>query len=122
MARRHVGAALLLQPWVQRRGEPPGFSSAPPCGSRGPCAAVRPPTAAEPGCCLLQAAEDAADDLEEVQQLRSQVVAQTGSLQHQRDVLAKYHRVLTLMETRFPISRASDHVQLSFAWCVQGGG
>ena len=95
------------------------------------------------------AARDAADDLEEVQELRSQarlrgksgsgsmrsaagaaaavldpsavslppiltacvsrvygqVAAQTGSLAEQRALLARYYRVLSLMETRFPISR-----------------
>ena len=42
----------------------------------------------------LQAASDAAEDLEEVVQLRNDVVNQTGPLSMQADNLAKYHRVL----------------------------
>eukprot|EP00887_Chlorella_sp_A99_P006063 scaffold22.g6063.t1 len=63
-----------------------------------------------------KAAQDAADDLEEVNALRAQVAAATGSLHEQRATLAKYFRVLSLMETRFPISRAPDHAALAFDW------
>jgi hypothetical protein len=42
----------------------------------------------------LQAASDAAEDLEEVVQLRNDVVNQTGPLSMQADNLAKYHRIL----------------------------
>ena len=31
-------------------------------------------------------------------------------------VLHRYYRILSLMETRFPISRGGDHIQLAFAW------
>ena len=43
----------------------------------------------------LQAASDAADDLEEVMRLRANILNQTGSLQVQADNLAKYYRLLT---------------------------
>ena len=42
----------------------------------------------------LQAASDAVEDLEEVVQLRNDVVNQTGPLSMQADNLAKYHRIL----------------------------
>ncbi|KAI7841696.1 hypothetical protein COHA_004563 [Chlorella ohadii] len=62
------------------------------------------------------AASDAADDLEEVMRLRANILNQTGSLQVQADNLAKYYRLLTLMESRFPVSHSAGHARVEFAW------
>eukprot|EP00891_Asterochloris_glomerata_P000589 jgi/Astpho2/589/e_gw1.00013.8.1_t len=63
-----------------------------------------------------QQAREAADDLASVNQLRSDVINLTGSLPQQRDTMSKYFRSLSVMETRFPISREREHVMLSFTW------
>lgn len=63
-----------------------------------------------------QQAHDAADDLATVQQLRNDVVGLTGSLPDLRETLARYYKALTVMETRFPISKDRGHVMLSFTW------
>ncbi|CAL8461578.1 g1109 [Coccomyxa elongata] len=61
-------------------------------------------------------ANDAADDLATVQQLRSEIVGLTGSLPQLHETICKYYRALCLMETRFPISRDAGHIPLSFVW------
>ncbi|CAK0747325.1 hypothetical protein CVIRNUC_001757 [Coccomyxa viridis] len=61
-------------------------------------------------------ANDATDDLATVQQLRSEIVGLTGSLPQLRETICKYFRALCLMETRFPISRESGQVHISFVW------
>ncbi|KAL6757097.1 BRO1-like domain-containing protein [Haematococcus lacustris] len=63
-------------------------------------------------------AEDAADDLLSIQQLRNEIVlahsnAGTPGL---RDSLAKYYRSLTAIETRFPISKEKGHAAVAFTW------
>lgn len=63
-----------------------------------------------------QQAHDAADDLAAVQQLRNDLVGLTGSLPDLRDTLARYYKALTVMETRFPISKDRSHVMISFTW------
>lgn len=63
-----------------------------------------------------QAASDASEDLEEVMRLRANILNQTGSLQVQADNLAKYYRLLTLMESRFPVSHSAGHARVEFAW------
>lgn len=63
-----------------------------------------------------EAGADAAQDLDEVVQLRQDVMNQVGPLATQAANLAKYHRILTLMESRFPISRNPGHAAVTFAW------
>ncbi|EFN58134.1 hypothetical protein CHLNCDRAFT_141882 [Chlorella variabilis] len=63
-----------------------------------------------------EAGADAAEDLEEVLQLRADCVNQTGPLSMQAANLAKYYRLLTLMEARFPISRSPGHANVEFGW------
>ncbi|KAL4858651.1 Vacuolar-sorting protein [Chlorella vulgaris] len=63
-----------------------------------------------------QASTDVASDLDEVAQLRADCINQTGPLSMQAANLAKYYRWLTLMESRFPISRNPEHASIEFAW------
>lgn len=63
-----------------------------------------------------QAAEDAADDLQELQDLRNEIVNLSGSLQSLRSTLGKYYRALELVAARFPIGRGSDDVRIPFVW------
>ncbi|GMH40651.1 hypothetical protein BSKO_08555 [Bryopsis sp. KO-2023] len=65
-----------------------------------------------------QQVEEVSSDLDEVVQLRSEVVALSGdgSSDTARDTLQRYFRALSVMETRFPISRERDHVQVTFVW------
>lgn len=65
---------------------------------------------------IVQAVQDVAEDLDEVDKLRSDVVNLSGSLQALRGTLAKYYRVLCLMESRFPISKSEGQVNLCFVW------
>ncbi|MEW5310155.1 MAG: hypothetical protein WDW38_001981 [Sanguina aurantia] len=60
-------------------------------------------------------ADDAADDLNMVQQLRAEManmVAHPSS----REIFCRYLRCLTAIETRFPISKEKGHAQLAFTW------
>ncbi|GLC38437.1 hypothetical protein PLESTB_001578000 [Pleodorina starrii] len=62
-------------------------------------------------------ADEAADDLERVQSLRSEVIlAQSGTQPGVRETVTKYYRYLCAVETRFPISKEKGHAQVSFAW------
>lgn len=61
-------------------------------------------------------AQDATEDLAVVQQLRNDVVGLTGTLPDLRETLGRYYKALTVMETRFPISKDREHVMLSFTW------
>ncbi|CAD7700541.1 unnamed protein product [Ostreobium quekettii] len=65
-----------------------------------------------------QHAEDAASDLDEVQTLRNEVLAISsgGPNDTARDTLSRYCRALSVMETRFPISKDRDHAQVNFTW------
>lgn len=63
-----------------------------------------------------QSKRDIADELEEVQQLRTDLVDASGVLHSTRQSLAKYFRILTMMESRFPISKGGDHIPLCFTW------
>ena len=57
------------------------------------------------------------DDLETVNQLRSDVEKSSDSPPARRDLLIKYFKCLCLMETRFPISPDKDHINaLQFVW------
>jgi programmed cell death 6-interacting protein len=62
-----------------------------------------------------RAAEDAADDLGELEALRATVAAGAPA-PGLRDALARYHRALCAMEARFPFSGAPGHVDVAFAW------
>ncbi|KAL6777540.1 HLM1 [Auxenochlorella protothecoides x Auxenochlorella symbiontica] len=64
----------------------------------------------------VQAAEEAGDDMQEIQSLRDDIVNLSGSLQHLRRTLSKYYRMLALMESRFPLSRSREGVNLTFSW------
>ncbi|GBG75643.1 hypothetical protein CBR_g20272 [Chara braunii] len=62
-------------------------------------------------------AQDADDDLHAVHQMRSEVEKQADTLEARRDLLQRYFKALTLMETRFPISPEKEHVHtVSFVW------
>ncbi|GAQ78280.1 Endosomal targeting BRO1-like domain-containing protein [Klebsormidium nitens] len=62
-------------------------------------------------------AQDAEDDLRAVQEMRLQVVAAQDALEARRDLLQKYFRALTVMESRFPISTEREHVNtVTFTW------
>ncbi|KDD73159.1 BRO1-like domain-containing protein, partial [Helicosporidium sp. ATCC 50920] len=63
-----------------------------------------------------KAAEDAADDVEEVERLRADVINLSGSLETLRSTLASYYRALCAMESRFPLSKSGSGVRLSLAW------
>ncbi|KAL4420092.1 hypothetical protein ABPG77_000573 [Micractinium sp. CCAP 211/92] len=63
-----------------------------------------------------EAGADASQDLDEVVSLRADVINQSGPLPTQAANLAKYFRILTLMESRFPISRSEGHAAVTFAW------
>jgi programmed cell death 6-interacting protein len=65
---------------------------------------------------MLQAATDVEDDLEEVQTLRDKVIAEANTLYDQRELLLKYYRILSAMESRFPISKSPGHVNVAFLW------
>lgn len=65
---------------------------------------------------MVQAAEDAADDLQELQNLRDDIVNLSGSLQSLRGTLSKYFMALELVGTRFPIGRGSEDVRIPFTW------
>lgn len=61
-------------------------------------------------------AQDMEDDLQTVQQMRNDIEKATDSLEARRDLLQRYFRALSVMESRFPISNEKEHVNLSFTW------
>ncbi|XP_024535562.1 vacuolar-sorting protein BRO1 isoform X2 [Selaginella moellendorffii] len=62
-------------------------------------------------------AREADDDLQSVQEMRSEIEKATDSLDSRRDLLQRYFRALCVMESRFPISSEREHVNsLSFTW------
>jgi len=61
-------------------------------------------------------AEDAAEDLQLVDDLRKAVVEKTAPLEARKDSLTKYFRALASIESRFPVSKEGDHVALEFTW------
>jgi programmed cell death 6-interacting protein len=71
-----------------------------------------------PGALPPQAAQDSADDLEAVEELRARVLADAGGggSPAARAALCRYHRLLCAMESRFPVSRARGHVAVTFPW------
>lgn len=63
-------------------------------------------------------ANEAADDVAEIQKLRNEISGvETGASQALKDGLVKYYRYLTSIETRFPVSRDKAHAQVAFTWC-----
>jgi len=62
-------------------------------------------------------AQDMEEDLQTVHHMRNEVEKSTNSLEQQRDLLQRYFRALTVMESRFPISNEREHVNtLHFTW------
>lgn len=62
-------------------------------------------------------AVDNEEDLDTVQQMRKEVEKASDSLEARRDLLQRYYRALCMMESRFPISNETEHVNsLSFTW------
>ncbi|KAL3693041.1 hypothetical protein R1sor_006692 [Riccia sorocarpa] len=61
-------------------------------------------------------AQDMEDDLQTVQQMRNDIEKGADSSEARRDLLQRYYRALTVMESRFPISSEKEHVNLSFTW------
>lgn len=62
-------------------------------------------------------AVDNEEDLQTVQQMRSEIQKATDSLEGRRDLLQRYFRALCIMESRFPISNEKEHVNtISFTW------
>eukprot|EP00210_Caulerpa_lentillifera_P000893 g864.t1 len=63
-------------------------------------------------------ATDISADIDEVCRRRTEVVAVSGggTSDTAKDIYASYYRALSAMETRFPISRDSEHAQVSFCW------
>eukprot|EP00873_Tetraselmis_striata_P008261 jgi/Tetstr1/428525/TSEL_001855.t1 len=61
-------------------------------------------------------AEECADDLDAVAGWRRAVVVQGGSPESLRDTLVKYYKALCAIETRFPVSKDKEHVNVNFTW------
>eukprot|EP00897_Mesotaenium_endlicherianum_P005252 jgi/Mesen1/4755/ME000242S03927 len=62
-------------------------------------------------------AQDAEEDLQAIQRMRSDIEKQADALEARRDLLQRFFRALTVIETRFPISSEREHVnQLHFVW------
>ncbi|KAJ7189305.1 hypothetical protein O6H91_Y533500 [Diphasiastrum complanatum] len=62
-------------------------------------------------------AKDAEEDLQGVQQMRTEIEKASDALEARRDLLQQYFRALTVMESRFPISNEKEHVNtLYFTW------
>lgn len=62
-------------------------------------------------------AQNLEDDLDTVKQLRSDIEKSSDSPPARRDLLTKYFKSLSLMETRFPISSDKDHINsVQFTW------
>jgi len=56
-------------------------------------------------------------DLEEVERLRGEILANSNTDAKQAEQLTKYFGILSAMELRFPISKDSSHINsLSFVW------
>ncbi|GAX77401.1 hypothetical protein CEUSTIGMA_g4847.t1 [Chlamydomonas eustigma] len=63
-------------------------------------------------------ADDAAEDLTMIQQLRSEATSiVTGGTPGLKEAQAKYLRCLAAIETRFPISKDKGQAQVNFTWC-----
>ncbi|KAK3003733.1 hypothetical protein RJ639_018146 [Escallonia herrerae] len=57
------------------------------------------------------------DDLQTLNDLRSSATSATDTLPHRRDLLQNYHKALTAVESRFPISPDKDHINtVTFVW------
>lgn len=62
-------------------------------------------------------AQDMEEDVEAVNGMRGEVERSTEGLEAQRDLLQRYFRALSVMESRFPISNEREHVNtLYFTW------
>ncbi|CAK9200542.1 unnamed protein product [Sphagnum troendelagicum] len=62
-------------------------------------------------------AQDMEEDLQSVHHMRNEVEKSTDALETRRDLLQRYFRALTVMESRFPISNEREHVNsLQFTW------
>eukprot|EP00898_Chlorokybus_atmophyticus_P004865 jgi/Chlat1/537/Chrsp103S01115 len=61
-------------------------------------------------------ARDAQDDISGIQRMRDEVVAASDTLEHRIDLLQRYFRALSVIETRFPISKEKEHINVSFSW------
>lgn len=62
-------------------------------------------------------AQDMEEDIEDVNKMRSEVERSTDALEQRRDLLQRYFRALSVMESRFPISSEREHVNtLHFTW------
>ena len=61
-----------------------------------------------------QEAKDAEEDLETLSLLRSEVVSASGSQtpEQRRETLLAYFRALSVVESRFPVSKRGGHVNL----------
>eukprot|EP00227_Mantoniella_beaufortii_P022182 CAMPEP_0197582208 /NCGR_PEP_ID=MMETSP1326-20131121/5484_1 /TAXON_ID=1155430 /ORGANISM="Genus nov. species nov., Strain RCC2288" /LENGTH=814 /DNA_ID=CAMNT_0043146249 /DNA_START=58 /DNA_END=2499 /DNA_ORIENTATION=- len=64
-----------------------------------------------------QEATSSEEDLQTLALLRSEVVGNAQSHEQRRETLQRYYRALCVVETRFPISKQKEHIQLSFTWC-----
>eukprot|EP00208_Stichococcus_sp_RCC1054_P002835 CAMPEP_0206140322 /NCGR_PEP_ID=MMETSP1473-20131121/9097_1 /ASSEMBLY_ACC=CAM_ASM_001109 /TAXON_ID=1461547 /ORGANISM="Stichococcus sp, Strain RCC1054" /LENGTH=740 /DNA_ID=CAMNT_0053534441 /DNA_START=308 /DNA_END=2527 /DNA_ORIENTATION=- len=64
----------------------------------------------------VEQANDASEDLEVIQGQRGQIVGMAGALPALREVMVKYYRALSSIETRFPISKDSGQMHVSFVW------
>ena len=61
--------------------------------------------------------QDAIEDLEEVERLRAEIIANSNIFEKQVEQLIKYYGMLSAMELRFPISKDPSHINsLSFVW------
>lgn len=66
-------------------------------------------------------ADDTADDLVAINQLRNEVTnSGLGASPALRENMAKYIRALCAMETRFAVGKEKGQAALSFTWCVCG--
>ncbi|KAJ7552040.1 hypothetical protein O6H91_06G039700 [Diphasiastrum complanatum] len=62
-------------------------------------------------------AQDAEEDLQAVQHMRTDIERASDALEARRDLLQQYFRALSVMESRFPISNEKEHVNtLYFTW------
>ncbi|CAM6101276.1 unnamed protein product [Calypogeia fissa] len=62
-------------------------------------------------------AHDMEEDLQAVQHMRNDVERANDALEARRDLLQRYFRALSVMESRFPISNEKEHVNtLYFTW------
>ena len=62
-------------------------------------------------------AQDMEEDIDSVNKMRSEVEKSTDALEARKDLLQRYFRALSVMESRFPISNEREHVNtLHFTW------